>query len=326
MNGATPNDDARRADDEAVEWLILLREQPADRDVRARFDAWLAASPSNARAWAYTADAYDLAGHTRSAFTPAGGTRQDRAAAATAGVRRDSVRRRWLVAVAAAACVGLAAAPSMLLHIQADHLTGTAELNEVALADGSLAHLAPGSALAVDFAADRRHVRLLKGEAWFDVRHDPSRPFRVDAAGVGTTVLGTAFDVRIDAGGVTTEVARGRVRVAGVDGIVSELGPGDFLRVAFDGARSVATRPAGDVATWRHRQIVVHDRPVSEVIDALRPWFGGTIVVRGSSFTRQRVTGVYNAADPVEALHGLTQVYGGRVTQITPWVILLTER
>ena len=68
MTGAS-DDDARRADDEAVEWVILLREEPDDPDVRARFDDWLAASPLNARAWAETAYAYDRAGDTRPVYS-----------------------------------------------------------------------------------------------------------------------------------------------------------------------------------------------------------------------------------------------------------------
>jgi transmembrane sensor len=48
--------------------------------------------------------------------------------------------------------------------------------------------------------------------------------------------------------------------------------------------------------------------------------------MRGNGFARERVTGVYNTADPIEALRGLVQAHGGRVTQITPWVLVLTER
>lgn len=340
MNGATPND-ARRADDEAVEWVILLREEPDDADTRARFEAWLAASPVNARAWADTAYAYDRAGDTSPAFSPknpeearpvlpegpvpfvAPGAPRAR------GTAWLLVSRRTFLAVVAAACVAFFAAPAVMLRVKADHVTGAGELREVGLADGSVAQLAPGSAIAVEYGTEQRYIRLLKGEAWFDVQHDPSRPFQVDANGVTTTVLGTAFDVKLDATGATTELARGHVRVeyAGGPSPVSEqLEPGDTLRVTFAGAATRVERPIAQVAAWRDRQIIVQDRPASEVIAALRPWFSGTIIVRGDSFDRQRVTGIYNAADPVDALHGLTRAYGGTVTRITPWVIVLTER
>lgn len=335
--------DARRADEEAVEWVILLREEPEDVDIRARFDAWLAASPLNARAWADTAHAYDRAGDARPAYSPPVRAaeerpvlpqgpmayRRKRMARGTAEpARRRLPKPRTWIAGAAAASLAVIAAPSLMVRVEADHLTGTAETSDVKLADGSFARLAPDSAIAVTYAANRRQVRLLKGEAWFDVRHDAARPFYVDANGVTTTVLGTAFDVRLDADGVTTELARGRVRIdyAGAAPPVSEqLMPGQAVRVAFDGAVSRDSRPVEQVAAWRNRQIVVRDRPATEVIDALRPWYSGVIIVRGDGFARQRVTGIYNAGDPVEALKGLTQAYGGSVSTLTPWVIVLSS-
>lgn len=108
--------------------------------------------------------------------------------------------------------------------------------------------------------------------------------------------------------------------------VSEQLAPGETVRVAFDGTVSRNARPVGEIAAWRNRQIVVRDRPASEVIDALRPWYPGIIIVRGGGFAHQRVTGIYNAADPVEALKGLTQAYGGSVSILTPWVIVMSSR
>lgn len=343
MTGASDHH-ARRADEEAVEWVILLREEPDDADIRARFDDWLAASPLNARAWAETAHAYDRAGDARPAYSPPVRAAEDRPILPQAPIalrrnrtacrpaqsakRRLPTRRTW-IAGAVAASLAIIAAPSVMMYLEADHQTGTAETSDVKLADGSVALLAPNSAIAVTFAANRRQIRLLKGEAWFDVRHDAARPFYVDANGVTTTVLGTAFDVRLDSEGVTTELARGRVRVdyaRAAPPVSEQLIPGQAVHVAFDGTISRDSRPVEQVAAWRNRQIVVRDRPATEVIDALRPWYSGIIIVRGNGFARQRVTGIYNAADPVEALKGLTQAYGGSVSTVTPWVIILSSR
>lgn len=345
MMGAS-DDEARRADDDAVEWVILLREEPNNPEVRARFDAWLAASPINADVWATTAHAYDRAGDARPVFSRPVRVAEERPVLPHGPIpymrRRGEDRRRasmdfklWLrrsrtlVAGAAAACLAIIVTPSISLRVEADHLTGTAEVNEVALDDGSKIRLAPESAITVTYAANRRQIRLLKGEAWFDVRRDPARPFYVDANGITTTVLGTAFDVRLDAEGATTEVARGQVRVAydrAAPPVSEQLAPGEAVRVSFDGTVQRDARPADQVAAWRNRQIAVRDRPITDVVDALRPWFAGVIIVRGDGFARQRVTGIYNAADPVEALKGLTQAYGGSVSTVTPWVIVLSSR
>ena len=342
MIGAS-NDDARRADDEAVDWVIRLREDPADEQVRAEFEAWLAASPLNARAWADTAYAYDRSGDARPAYSPPVRAAEDRPVLPPGPSRHrrrhkrndfsrlktiGRVRKRTLIAGAAAACLALVAAPSIMLRAQADYQTGVAELANVSLDDGSIARLAPGSAIAVSYAASHRHIRLLKGEAWFDVRHDASRPFYVDAKGVTTTVLGTTFNVRLDPEGVTTELAHGQVRVTygnAAPPVFEQLAPGETLWVGFDGTVKRDTRPVDQVAAWRKGQIAVRDRPATEVIDALRPWFSGIIIVRGDGFARQRITGVYNAHDPVEALRGLTQAYGGSVSTVTPWVTIVTS-
>lgn len=338
------NDDLRRAEAQAVEWVILLREEPDDPDVRARFDEWLAASPHNARAWAAMAHAYDRAGDARPAYVGPVRAAEDRPvlpvgpvpyiprrrarATQMAGPRLSRPRPRVLAAAVAVACVAFLLFPAIMLRVEADHLTGSAELRDITLTDGSHARLAPNSAIAITYADNRRHIRLLKGEAWFDVRHDARRPFYVDAGGVTTTVLGTAFDVKRDAAGVTTQVARGRVRVdyAGAAPPVStQLRPGEGVRVSFDGHSAPASLPADQIGAWRNRQIIVQDRPATEVVEALRPWFSGIIIVRGDSFARQNVTGFYNAADPVEALRGLTRAYGGAVTTVTPWIIILSE-
>ncbi|HWU04141.1 MAG TPA: FecR domain-containing protein [Novosphingobium sp.] len=338
MTGASPDMDKMDADEAAIEWAILLREEPEDAELKAGFEAWLAASPRHAAAWAATAHAYDRAGDLRPLFTaplraaearpvlPTGPAPYRRRPRSTA-THRWRPNRRQALAAGLAACLMLIAAPSLLLRVEATYRTGTAQVRRTVLADGTIAQLAPDSAIAVTYAANRRQVRLLKGEAWFDVRHDAARPFYVDAGGITTTDIGTAFDVRLERKGVTTEVSSGQVRVAysGAPPISEPLSRGDSLHVGFDGIMQREQRPAGQMAAWRSGQIIVRDRPAGEVIAALRPWFAGVILLRDESFARQRVTGLYNATRPVEALQGLAQAYGGSVTTITPWVIVVSS-
>jgi transmembrane sensor len=56
--------------------------------------------------------------------------------------------------------------------------------------------------------------QLDRGSARFNVTPNQERPFKVLAAGVTITVLGTVFDVSIEPAGVHVSVLRGRVRVA----------------------------------------------------------------------------------------------------------------
>jgi transmembrane sensor len=328
-----------RADQEAVEWVLLLRECPDDPDVRARFDRWLESSPANSVAWADTAYAYDLAGDIRPVFSPSVRVAETRPVLPMAAQRRPAApaKRPWtgarrMFALPIAACLAgvlvFAAGPSARLRMSADYSSGVGQVLDVALADGSVAKLAPKSAIKVTYANNRRQVTLLRGQAWFDVRHDPSRLFYVQARGVTTAVLGTAFNVNLEDAGVQTDVARGRVRVdyATANPPVSEFAlPGQSVKVGFNGTVLRSTFPVEQVAAWRNRQIIVHDRPVAEVIDAIRPWYRGVIIVRGERLKSQRATGVYNADDPIAVLQGLAGTFGAHVTTLSPWVALISS-
>jgi transmembrane sensor len=88
----------------------------------------------------------------------------------------------------------------------------------VELPDGSKITLGAPTELATHYTANRRVIFLDRGEAWFDVTRNPSRPFNV-LAGVGAiTALGTQFDVRreldsSDVEHVTVTVGTGTVEV-----------------------------------------------------------------------------------------------------------------
>ncbi|HEX6766693.1 MAG TPA: FecR domain-containing protein, partial [Polyangiaceae bacterium] len=82
-------------------------------------------------------------------------------------------------------------------------------------------------------------LKLESGSAKFSVTPDATRPFRVLARNVTVTVLGTIFDVAIEATGVRVSVERGRVRVD--SGTASrELSPGETALFADELAAPVA--------------------------------------------------------------------------------------
>ncbi|MFD1139564.1 FecR family protein [Larkinella insperata] len=86
----------------------------------------------------------------------------------------------------------------------------------VNLSDGSVVVLQPRSKLRFPavFEAGKREVHLT-GDAFFEVRKDPKRPFLVFAGEIVTKVLGTSFSVRAfqDDPGISVKVKTGRVAV-----------------------------------------------------------------------------------------------------------------
>lgn len=97
---------------------------------------------------------------------------------------------------------------------------------EITLADGSYVMLKPNSEIRFPekFNSEKREIHLT-GEAFFNVKRDPSRPFLVYANEVVTKVLGTSFNVKAyqNEKEITVAVKTGKVSVyANKDNTISE--------------------------------------------------------------------------------------------------------
>jgi len=83
------------------------------------------------------------------------------------------------------------------------------------LPDGSIVELKEGAEIEVAYSAEARRVRMVKGEAYFRVEKDKSRPFYVEANGVQVRAVGTAFSVDSqNPAGVEVVVNEGAVDVS----------------------------------------------------------------------------------------------------------------
>lgn len=307
---------ADRALKDAMDWLMQVRDAPADAALRARVEAWIAADAAHARAWDQARLTWQLLGRA-----PIG-----RAAPVAAPVVRRRPMRGAFAAMAA--CLLLVFAPALTVRLQADHATGIGETRRVGLEDGSAIHLAPQSAVRTSFADTRRTVELLAGEAFFEVVRDPARPFVVTAKGLDARVLGTAFDVRIGAETLTVGVQSGAVGVGyggGVLPVAAKLGPGERIVVSRnDGTARRDGIPPADIAAWRDGRLFFADTPVAEVVDELRRYHPGWIVVASDRLAAERVTGLYDPGDPDRALRALVRPAGGQVREVTPFLHVLS--
>jgi transmembrane sensor len=320
---STPGPAQLQASIEASEWLIRLQEDLHDQVVLAEFRAWISASPANKSAWAETRALAQFA----LSLEPSQNV--SRAPASAASTRRPI--RRWAAyagALAVATCLALVVGPGLVIRLQSDLTTDVAESRQLELPDGSRITLAASSAIAVSFSADERRVSLLQGEAFFEVRRNPERPFRVIADDITTSVVGTSFDVRRDSSGVAVAVQEGIVEVsysAGSRKDAERLTPGQAVKWTWRGQSTRADVPPGLVATWRQGQLVLHDQLLGDAVDQFRRYYRGTIVLADSALASKPITGAYNLSDPEEALRAMARVHGARVRQITPWMIVISS-
>lgn len=89
---------------------------------------------------------------------------------------------------------------------------------EYLLQDGTIVKLNKNSSITFqsDYGNKQRNVRL-KGEAFFNVKKDSSKPFIVEAFGTKTEVLGTCFNVKTNSENVITTLMEGSVRFKSSD-------------------------------------------------------------------------------------------------------------
>ena len=336
--------------EEALDWLLKVEAAPGDEALRRALEAWRARSEAHDKAYRSVARVWRLAGelppdYAEQAARVGGGTSNpeaqaeqaererrrspDRALSNLAGQPRPGRRRRVLQGVVAATLLAAILgylAPTLRHHLLADHVTGVGEIRAVALEDGSRLHLDAESAVAVSFEAGARRVSLLTGQAFFEVAAAPARPFTVRAEGVSVTVTGTAFSVRAQAGAVAVAVASGSVEVASVrpgDEVV-RLAAGDRLSLtpATGSLLRGRVRPA-DVAPWRDRQLVAEGTPLGEVVEQLGRHHRGAILLRDPALAERRITGVFNLDDPVGALRAAAGTQNARVTEVTPYLLIV---
>lgn len=329
----------RQAEREAVDWLVLLQDDPANQETRQGFEDWIAGSPIRATAWAdvqLTAGLIDVAApahreiwvNWRSARLRGTSSRVWRRRSAPAVRKTDRRTNFALVAgLAAVVCLAVLVAPDASIRLQADYTSGGGELRVVQLEDGSEMRLAPRSAVKLAYDDGRRGVRVLSGQAYFEVRPDPERQFVVQAGGVQTTVLGTGFDVRRRGDGAEVAVRHGRVRVDRTEGraqFSEQLSAGDNIRATPQGWRTGRQSPER-AGAWTRGDLIVSDQSLNEVIEALRPWRRGVILTTGAALNSKRVTGVFDLRDTDAALAALAEVHDLRIRQVTPWITVVSK-
>jgi transmembrane sensor len=242
----------------------------------------------------------------------------------------------WPMSAALTAAVVLTVAIGWLTlrsegYVPQTYRTATGQIRDVVLPDGSRVDLNTQTELEWVGSPHDRRVRLISGEAYFQVVHDPSRPFRILLAHSQVQVLGTRFDVY--------QMANGDVRVSVVSGVVAVEGLDSGAGSVPSWSRRLTTgqqieySPVGLVADvhsivapkvirWRQGMLESQGEPLSDFVSDLSRYTTERIVIADPRAAAQRVGGAFSIHDIDRTLDRLTRIAPVTVTHERSEVIL----
>jgi transmembrane sensor len=189
--------------------------------------------------------------------------------------------------------------------------TQAGENRDVPLEDGSTVSVGARTVLWVTLSRDAREVTLERGEAFFRVAKDPSRPFTVRIGNTTVAAVGTAFNIRRVHERVVVAVADGIVKVdataaQGASPSQARLGVGQQLSInTNDGSSSMQVVDASGIAAWREGLLQYRDEPLPAVIADVTRYSKYDIVIADPAVAQLRVTGTVFANDVESWLQSL---------------------
>jgi transmembrane sensor len=305
-------------DEQATVWFVRLQSGNISQAEKESFLRWL-----------NQADAH------REAFNEIGKLWGDadllQALADTAQKRRIKPRGKnraaYFMPLAMAACLAVAFwfGGELKIFVQGDYSTRVGERKTVYFNDGSTAMLNTDSAIAVNMDGAQRRVELLKGEAYFEVKPDPSRPFVVQADHSTTRVLGTRFFVHQKSDSDAVKVVSGRVEVSSRNGSKQPSVLRDRESVSADesGLGEVLLMDSALNTSWVKGFLAFDNVPLEQVIDQIRRYRTGVVVYRDSALRGLRINGRINLQMSEDMLKVLSQNLSIKMTYLTDWLVIV---
>ena len=216
-----------------------------------------------------------------------------------------SPKRGWPWA-AYACLLGLLAIPYGVEVLQAAPITyssGVGQREFIPLEDGSTVELNTRTRIEVRYGPHSREVRLLSGEASFDVKHDRERPFRVVSGGTSVKDVGTQFVVwRLDEGTTSVTVLEGRVEVEAA-GRKEMLDAEEVATVSTHGSaaridlKSVSRPEIQRRMSWQTGVLIFQGQTLAEAVRAINRYNVRQLVIADPSIATLRVGGSCRGVD-----------------------------
>lgn len=335
---------------QVADWLAKLDRGDLTVEERAGFAEWLAEDPQNKDSIRQAADLWYGLNEPLSRLGPLIASEErkiinDHVPLALFGPAL--ARLRGAAFAMAFLLIGGVAVSLFLSSKSADvenyYATAVGETKVINMADGSNIHLNTNSIIEQSYSKKERVIRLIAGEAIFDVAHDKERPFLVYAADGIIRAVGTRFAVHVVENKVRVTVADGQVALARrwdadtIHNSVAEVGlmrdtpiiiskgeAADIGRVETLVQQSVSEHDLAERLSWATGQLVFYDEDLQSVIDEVARYTTVRIKVMDDILKGQKITGILQIGDVDLMLEGVQGALNVKVKRIESNLVHLT--
>jgi transmembrane sensor len=292
---------------EAAAWIARLHDERRGPKLETEFQEWIRASDEHRRAFNRMTHVWDQAGKIQL---------RARDEVSAISERRRSRFSPW---AGLAAAVVLAVVTAVYYWGDNALTTGVGQQQVRVLQDGTRVTLNTNTRIEVNYDKRLRRVRLVHGEAWFEVSKHPTWPFLVSAGDQEIRALGTSFVVRQDARDLSVTLMDGRISITPIlsnDEALSQtpriLAPGDRLVVAPHQQPAVDRPELTRLTAWERGRVEFEDTPLADASTEMNRYNTMHVMVPDAEVAKLRVGGVFRAGDSDEFVKIVTAAFGLR--------------
>jgi len=312
---------------EALAWVIRLHSGAATTEDAEAIARWRQASPEHEQAFR---DAIGLWRHMGDLTRLHAELDEPAMAASALAYSRDLLlSRRGLLggAVLTSLTAYFVARPPLELwpsftELAADYRTSKGERRDITLSSNVSLTMNTQTSIAVHTIKDNSQLELISGEAVITSTRQADRPLIVTAGNGRITAAQAQFNTRCLDGNVAVSCLDGAVAIA-TDNRSLNLPKGQ--QVSYTLAGLGAPSAIDDETTaWERGLLIVHDRPLDEVVVEVNRYRSGRIIVMNSRLGQRMITGTFHLNqldDFIGQVHGL---FGASVQSLPGGIIILT--
>jgi transmembrane sensor len=237
---------------------------------------------------------------------------------------RSSWHVRALAVLVAIVLVLVAGAMASRPWLESTIQTQASEWRSLTLNDGSFVSVGPRTELRDRFGEQQRLLSLSRGEAFFQVAKDPSRPFIVEAGLAVVRATGTRFAVDRRERDVVVTVEEGAVLVSDGKGRAGTVELAASEQLTVSGAWPPVVEHVDTVRelAWSNRRLVFEDHTVAAAAAEFNRRNRVRLVV-DPALGSEQVRGVFRADDPASFAESIATARKGVVVRESRDVIRL---